>query len=339
MVRQKQIGRIITGIRPTAQALQIGNYFGAIKDIVELQNKGYRPYIFVADIHALTTHSPKVIEESRRNLVYDFLASGIDPKLCTFYYQSSIWTEISKLELFLSKLISVSELVRVPALKDKVKNPYHASGLLLRYPVIMAADILIQKANAVPVGEDQVAHLEVAQRLARKINKEYGVDLFPIPQPYRVDSLKIASLDGVGKMSKSNPNGAIFLTDSADTVRNKVAKAKTETLNRNKPPVKLGPEVKNLLNLLEIFYDYLDDKSAIESFKKDYFAGVLKFAIVKEKISTTLINFLSSYKQKRRDWENRRSEVENYLDKGAEVAKSSATETIDEIAKFTGYSF
>jgi len=215
---------ILTGIRPTSN-LTIANYIGAIMPILAFQKQGMKPYVFVADIHALTDNDPKVLKYGDEILI-DLLASGIDPTKTIVYKQSSIANEIGVLTLLLARHVSVTELLRLPTLKEKVKseNVENANALLMMYPVIMTADILIQRSNIVPVGKDQESHIEIARKIARRFNKEVE-DIFPEPSTHVIETVKILSLRGESKMSKSFPEDAIFLTDNPDVVRIKIKRS------------------------------------------------------------------------------------------------------------------
>ncbi|HEC45965.1 MAG TPA: tryptophan--tRNA ligase, partial [Epsilonproteobacteria bacterium] len=219
---------IFTGIRPTAE-LTVGNVLGAVYPLLELQSGGMRPMVFVADMHGLTSHEPKEIKEHVKDIVIDYITLGLDPEKVDIYIQSDIDVEVSLLTTYLMRHITVSELIKVPTLKDKIKEGNRletANALLAAYPVMMAADILLQRSQYVPVGEDQRAHLEITRLIAKRFNSKYG-PVFPLPKTQEVKLLKILSLDGKGKMSKSRPNGAIVLSDSPKEAEKKIKRAET----------------------------------------------------------------------------------------------------------------
>ena len=192
---------LFTGARPTAD-LTIANYLGAILPIVNLQNQSNSVIVFIADLHAITDNEPKIIRQYIENTLADYLALGIDPKKTKIYLQSDIAKEISLFTLLFSRHLSVAELLRVPTLKEKIRQKLkkkikveNANTLLFLYPVMMAGDILLNRAKKVPVGEDQAPHLEITRLLAQRFNKKYG-PLFPLPQPFEVKKIKILSLKG-----------------------------------------------------------------------------------------------------------------------------------------------
>ena len=204
---------VFTGIRATGD-LTVANYMGAVEPILGLQKKT-RPLIFVADLHAMTDKEPEVAKKFINEVVADYIALGIDPNKTDIYIQSDIMEQVTVLMVILARHISTAELMRIPTLKEKLKpnmGSESANALLLLYPVMMAADILLQRAENVPMGVDQLPHMEMTRELARRFNKKYG-NVFPIPKALQVKSLNILSLRGHGKMSKSIPETAIFLTD------------------------------------------------------------------------------------------------------------------------------
>ena len=190
---------VVSGTRPTGN-LHLGNYLGAVKQFVELQDM-YKCYFFIADIHSLTTHpNPKDLHRNVKTVLVEYLASGLDPDKITLYLQSDL-PQTSELYLFMNMHAYVGELERVPTFKEKVRTqPDNVNAGLLTYPVLMAADILIHKANRVPVGKDQEQHLELTRVFARRFNNLYGQEIFPETQAYGGNGklIKIPSLDGTG---------------------------------------------------------------------------------------------------------------------------------------------
>src|SRR3954464_15329182 len=218
---------VVSGIRSTGY-LHLGNYFGAIRNYVRMQDD-FNCYFFVADYHSLTTH-PKP-EDLRRNVyrvVAENVASGLDPEKVALYVQSDL-PEIPELYLMLNMLAYKGELEKVPTFKDKVRQqPDNVNAGLLTYPVLMAADIIIHGAVKVPVGKDQEQHLEMARNFVNRFNHRYG-DVFPEPYAfnYGSDLVKVPGLDGGGKMSKSiNQYATLYLSDSDDLITKKIMKAK-----------------------------------------------------------------------------------------------------------------
>ncbi|MBT4401534.1 MAG: tryptophan--tRNA ligase, partial [Bacteroidetes bacterium] len=220
---------VVSGIRSTGN-LHLGNYFGAIRNFVKMQHQ-HNCYFFVADWHSLTTHpTPENLHTNIRSVLSEYLACGIDPDVATLYVQSDV-PEIPELYLLLNMNAYVGELERTTSFKDKVrKQPENVNAGLLTYPVLMAADIIIHRANKVPVGKDQEQNLEMARKFARRFNHMYKVDFFPEPKAFSFSNelIKIPGLDGSGKMGKSEGN-AINLIDEEKVIRKKVMRAVTDS--------------------------------------------------------------------------------------------------------------
>ena len=325
----------ITGIRPTGEDLHVGNYLGAVRDLVELQ-RGDRPLlVFVADLHAMTTHEPKEVYENTQNVLINYLAAGVDPELCHFYIQSSFRDQILELEMQLSRFFSVAEAMRVPTLKDKVDDPQKASLFLLRYPTLMAADILGMRAGKVPVGEDQVAHVEVSRLLARRFNKKYG-NVFPLPEVFTTEPLRLPSLDGRGKMSKSNPKGAVSLNDSEADVRKKIKRAITEVLEEK--PEQINPQVAGLFTMGRELRPNSEEMEALLQMEDSYWQGHLQFSQLKTIVAEITARFVGEFQLEKRRWEEKPELVEKILEKGTEMAKQRISETIELVHEAIGTS-
>ena len=319
---------VLTGIRPTG-GLTVANYVGAIKPIIELQKRGARPMIFVADLHALTDSEPSIAKKFTKELVTDYIALGLDPKETIIYTQSAIECQINVLTNLLARHISVAELLRVPTLKDKLKEkarPETANALLLMYPVMMAADILIHRAKEVPVGEDQLAHIEVARELARRFNSRYG-EIFPLPKAQKIKSLKILSLKGKSKMSKSLPEGAILLTDTPEIAARKIKKAETATEGEMTENLKshialakeLSADVAQHKQIDGIIEAHMAKKQVMGEFKN----------LLAEIVEEFLEKFQSLFDEVARDPER----VNLILEEGAKIAGASANETLEMVRK------
>ncbi len=217
--------RLVSGIRPTG-ILHVGNYIGAMKNLLELK-QGYDCFYFISDLHSLTTHpQPETRGDSVIQVAKMYLAAGLDPKQCTLYTQSAIAAEVSELHLYLSMVMPLGELMRCPTFKEKAKkHPDNVNYGLAGYPVLMAADVLALKGELVPVGEDQLVHLEIARSIVRKFEHLYG-ELFPKPQPLAESAVRIPSLNGKGKMSKSDGEKTlVMLNDSTEQIRKKSEKS------------------------------------------------------------------------------------------------------------------
>jgi tryptophanyl-tRNA synthetase len=219
--------RVLSGVRSTGN-LHLGNYFGAIKNFIQMQ-EDYEAYFFIANLHALTTHpDPELLKKSVRATLVEYIACGLDPEKSTIYVQSDI-PEISELYALLNMLAYKGELEKCTSFKEKIKKHHeNINAGLLTYPVLMASDILIHRAHKVPVGKDQEQHLEMTRNFAVRFNHQFGVDFFPEPQAFDMTGklVKVPGLDGSGKMGKSEGEGnAIFLRDDEKTITNKLKKA------------------------------------------------------------------------------------------------------------------
>ncbi len=319
---------LLTGIRPTGD-LTVANYLGAVSPIVELQAQGVSPVVFVADLHAITDSEMTTVKQYIHGVVADYIALGLDPQKTKIYLQSDIAGEVNTFTTLLARLISVAELLRVPTLKDKLKNnarPETANALLLLYPVLMAADILLNRAKMIAVGEDQLAHMEVTRLLARRFNKRYG-ELFPIPQVLQVNALRILSLKGEGKMSKTNPRGAIFLTDDAKTVSNKI-KA-TETAIEGVMNKKLESHVLITKELAKTE----SERDEVDAIIMAHKTGKPVMGHFKQIMTRIICNFIEEFQAKRAEITRDPLYIQSVLEEGSKIAKENAIETLEEVKK------
>jgi len=319
---------VFTGIRPSG-GLHIANVIGSVNTIVTLQNKKEigRPMVFVADLHALTDGEPKDTQKNVIEVVKDYIALGLDPKSCDIFVQSELIEEISELNLYLSRLITVSELLRVPTLKEKIKQNMevsNASVLLAMYPIMMASDILLQKSKYVPVGKDQQAHIEIARYLAKKFNKAYG-ETIPVPNILTLGSpSSIKSISGEGKMSKTNPGGAILLDDPIDISLGKIKKAQTafagEMTDSLDSLVKIGNFVANeqeRLNIEEILKKHMTGENVMGEFK--------------QVLSIAMERYIKEFQEKKSKLSD--SDILKIVEDGGKIAKENARETIKGVRK------
>jgi tryptophanyl-tRNA synthetase len=319
---------LFTGIRPTGN-LTVANYLGAVAPMIELQKQGYSPLVFVADLHAITDNEPSMVKSNVREVVADYIALGIDPQKAKIYVQSDIAGEVTTLMAILARHITVAELLRVPTLKDKLREndgPEVANALLLLYPVLMAADILLNKAKQVPVGEDQVAHMEVTRRLARKFNKKYG-EVFPVPEVLQVKSLRILSMKGKGKMSKTNPGGAIFLTDSAEEVADKIKVAETSMEGV------MNDKLESLILIAKGLAKTQSDKDEVDAIIEAHMGKQPVMGKFKKLLTRIVQDFLKEFQSRRTKVTQDPSYIVSILEQGAKVAKQNATETLDDVMK------
>ena len=323
---------VVSGIRPTGN-LHLGNYFGAVKNFLRLQDE-YNCFFFIADWHSLTTHPhPGDVKANVRKILAEYLACGIDPAKSAIYVQSDI-KETLELYLYLNMNAYLGELQRVTSFKEKArKQPENVNAGLLTYPTLMAADILIHKADKVPVGKDQEQNMEMARKFARRFNMIYGVDFFPEPQSYSFggDAIKVPGLDGSGKMGKSEGN-AIYLVDDAATIRKKVMKAVTDSgptvPNSEKPEA-----IANLFTMLKIVssadtYDYFNEK---------YNTCQVRYGDLKKQLAEDIINFTAPIREKILDYSSDIEYMDKVARKGAEKARESADKTLREVRKIIGF--
>lgn len=324
---------VVSGTRPTGN-LHLGNYFGAVKNFVEFQDKA-KCYFFVADYHSLTTHpNPKDLHENVRIILSEYLACGLNPEQCTVYIQSDV-PQITELYLILNMFAHVSELERSTTYKDKVaKQMKNINSGLLTYPVLMAADIIIHHADKVPVGEDQRQHLEMARTFGNRFNHAFGVDYFKEPQAFSFDSslVRIPGLDGSTKMSKSAGEGnAICLVEDEKSIRKKIMKAKTDG-GPSEPNSEKPQEIKNLFYLMDI----VSDKSTVEHFETAYNDCSIRYGDLKKQLAEDVVKFTAPFKEKIQDIYHNDALLRRVTEEGAEKARESAIKTINEVKQIIG---
>ncbi len=329
--------KIFSGVQPTGN-LHLGNYLGAIKNFVELQNDKKNECIYcVVDLHSLTVkQNPKILKKNIRETTATFIASGLDPKTCTIFNQSAV-TAHSEGSWILSCVSRMGWLSRMTQFKEKAgKDKEKASVGLYVYPVLMAADILLYDATHVPVGEDQKQHLELCRDIAQKFNNDFNSPNFlKVPEPLiqkqfaRIMSLK----DGLKKMSKSDPSdlSRINLTDNKDMIVNKIKKAKTDTMpmpgiNDN---LKERPEVLNLLGIYSSLLNQNIDQSKLEFEGKN-------FSIFKDKLTELLIDKIIPIGKNISDLLKNEKYLDEILNNGAKKADSFSSEKINEMKKLVG---
>jgi len=327
---------VVSGIRSTGY-LHLGNYFGAIQNYVEMQN-GHNCYFFVADYHSLTTHPvPKELKQNVYRVVAENIASGLDPEKVALYAQSDI-PEIPELYLLLNMLAYMGELEKVPTFKDKVRQqPDNVNAGLLTYPVLMAADILIHKAVKVPVGKDQEQHLEMARNFANRFNTRYGAEFFPEPQVFRfnTESVKIMSLDGNGKMSKSeNLNSTIYLNDDDDTIRKKIMKAKTDQ-GPTEPNSEMADYIKNLFVLMKL----TATADTTEFFTNAYNNCNIRYGDMKKQLAEDMATFVRPIRERAAELQKDEAAIRKILKEGAEKARASSAETMAGARKLVGINY
>lgn len=327
---------VVSGIRSTGY-LHLGNYFGAIQNYIKMQDDA-NCYFFVADYHSLTTHpDPKELKQNVYRVVAENIASGLDPNKVALYAQSDI-PEIPELYLMLNTMAYKGELEKVPTFKDKVRQqPENVNVGLLTYPVLMAADILIHRAVKVPVGKDQEQHLEMARNFANRFNTRYGEQFFPEPHVYRFnsDTVRIMSLDGNGKMSKSeNVNGTIYLSDDDDTIRKKIMKAKTDA-----GPTERNSEMPDFIKNLFVLLQLTAPADTYNHFLNNYNNCNIRYGDMKKQLAEDMANFIRPIREKAAELQKDENTIQKILKEGAEKARPSSIATIAGARKLMGINY
>lgn len=323
---------VVSGIRPTGN-LHLGNYFGAVKNFLRLQEE-YKCFFFIADWHSLTTHPhPGDVTANVRKILAEYIACGIDPEKAAIYVQSDV-KEILELYLYLNMNAYLGELQRVTSFKEKArKQPENVNAGLLTYPTLMAADIIIHKANKVPVGKDQEQNMEMARKFARRFNTMYEVDFFPEPQSYHFteEAVKVPGLDGSGKMGKSEGN-AIYLADDEATIRKKVMKAVTDSGPTEPDSVKPEP-IENLFTMLKI----VSSPDTYAYFNEKYNRCEIRYGDLKKQLAEDIIRFTTPIRERILEVSANVAYMDKVAAEGAEKARESASKTIREVREIIGF--
>jgi len=324
---------VVSGIRPTGN-LHLGNYFGAMRNFVKMQQT-HNCYFFIADYHSLTTHpTPENLHNNVKSVLAEYLAAGLDPEKATIYIQSDV-QEIIELYLFLNMNAYLGELERVTSFKDKARQqPNNVNAGLLTYPTLMAADVIIHKATKVPVGKDQEQNLEMMRTFARRFNRMYNVEYFPIPEPFNFGEalVKIPGLDGSGKMGKSEGEGnAIFLGEDPKSVRKKIMKAKTDSGPTEPNSVK--PEaIQNLFTLMNV----VSAPETVAFFEEKYNNCEIRYGDLKKQLAEDMVNFTTPFRERIQDLMGNEEYLSKVVRDGGERARESARKTISEVREIIG---
>lgn len=325
---------VVSGIRPTGN-LHLGNYFGAIRNFLKMQEEN-NCYFFIADYHSLTTHpTPEDLHGNVKQVLVEYLAVGLDPEKATIYIQSDI-PEVTELYLLLNMNAYVGELERCTSFKEKVrKQPNNINSGLLTYPTLMAADVIIHKAAKVPVGKDQEQNLEMMRTFAKRFNRLYETEFFPIPVAYNFggDLVKIPGLDGSGKMGKSEGHGnAIFLADDPKDIRKKVMRAVTDSgpteMNQTKPEA-----IENLFSLMKV----VSTEDTVTHFDDLYNKCEIRYGDLKKQLAEDIINFTSPLRERILELSQNNEYLKKVAAIGAEKARESASKTIKEVREIIGF--
>lgn len=320
---------IISGIKPTGD-LHIGNYLGMLRQSVDIQNSGqYDCLYFIADYHAMTQKFTREEMSSRVfDLAVDLLAAGIDPKKSILFAQSTV-PEHANLAWIFNNITTVSQLERMVEYKEKVAEGHVPNVGLFDYPVLMAADILLYKAAAIPAGEDQRQHIEIARDIARAFNSRFG-KTFEDPKILVTKAPRVMSLsDPTKKMSKSQPQGCVYIHDSPSVIKKKVMSAVTDSLSKVAYDPTKRPGISNLAHLYSEFSG-VTIKSVVENFKSK------KYSEFKAELADLIIKSIAPMQQKRAELSEDKNAVYEILMNGAEKAKAIASETMKEVREKVG---
>ena len=326
---------MMSGIRPTGY-LHLGNYFGAIRNYVRLQDE-FECFFMVADLHSLTTHpDTKELKANVMRVLAENIACGVDPEKAAFYCQSHLY-ETSELYLYLNMMAYKGELEKTTTFKDKVRqNPENVNAGLLTYPVLQTADIIIHRATYVPVGKDQEQHLEMARNFVNRFNHRYG-DVFPEPKAFNYDDqlIKVPSLDGTGKMSKSeNQMATLYLADSDDIIRKKVMKAKTDGGPTEQHSTK--PDfIENIFLLMRL----VSTEEVINKFESDFNNCTIRYGDMKKQLAEDMVQFISPIREKVDGLLANEAYLKQVMEKGAEKAGKSAKATMDIVREAIGLKY
>ena len=324
---------VVSGIRPTGY-LHLGNYFGAVQNFLRMQ-EDYYCYFFIADIHSLTTHpTPENLQAGVKQVLAEYLACGIDPEKSTIFIQSDV-PEINELYTILNMNAYLGELERTTSFKDKARQqPENVNAGLLTYPVLMASDILIHKAHFVPVGKDQEQNLEMARKFAKRFNRMYKSDVFPIPKSFTfngADLIKVPGLDGSGKMGKSEGN-AINLYDTEKEIRKKVMRAVTDSgpteTNSEKPEA-----IQNLFTLMKI----VSDTTVVQQFDEAYNNCEIRYGDMKKQLAEDIVKFTNPIRERIVSNLEDDAHLAKVAKMGAEKARESAVSTLKEVKELVGF--
>jgi len=324
--------RVLSGIQPTADSFHLGNYLGAVRQWVTLQ-EDYDAFYCVVDLHAITVpQDPATLSRRTRVAAAQLLAAGLDPDRCTLFVQSQV-REHTELAWILSCLTGFGEASRMTQFKDKSAKNAEASVGLFTYPVLQAADILLYNADQVPVGEDQRQHLELSRTLAQRFNHRYG-NTFTVPQPYILKEVaKIYDLqDPTAKMSKSSssPQGIIDVLDDPAVIRKKIARAVTDPGAEVKADEENKPGVTNLLRIYAAMSGVSVDKVEAE------FAG-LGYGDFKRRLAELVVATLAPIRERTHAILADEPALDRVLGHGAENARKTAAQTMTAVRDLVGF--
>ena len=341
---------VLSGIRSTGN-LHLGNYFGALNKFVRMQDD-YDCRYFIADLHSLTTHpDPRQIHDNVKAILAEYLAAGLDPEKNTIFVQSDV-PEVAEMYLLLNMHVGIGELMRTASFKDKARKALGISSDgdeiekeiignqtnqrvnagLLTYPTLMAVDILIQKADFVPVGKDQEQHLELTRRFARRFNSFYKVDYFgePVNFNFGGNAVKVPGLDGSGKMGKSEGN-CIYLIDDEKTLRKKVMRAVTDE-GPKEPNQKPSEPVENLFTLMEL----VSEPDVVKHFRDAYADCSIRYGDMKKQLAEDILKVTLPIRERILDIRGNDEYLSKVVARGAERAREYASATLHDVKEIMG---
>jgi tryptophanyl-tRNA synthetase len=326
---------VMSGIRPTGY-LHLGNYFGAIKNYIRMQDD-FNCFFMVADLHSLTTHpDTKLLKANVHRVLAENIACGLNPEKVALYCQSHVY-ETSELYLYLNMLAYKGELEKTVTFKDKVRqNPENVNAGLLTYPVLQTADIILHRAKYVPVGKDQEQHLEMARNFVQRFNHRYG-QVFTEPQAFNYNQqlVKVPSLDNTGKMSKSeNQMATLYLADDDATITKKVMKAVTDsgptTPNADKPDY-----IINIFDLMKL----VSSNEVITFYENAYTNCTIRYGDMKKQLAQDMVHFIAPIRNKVNDILQNEAYLQQVMQQGAEKARASAKATMLLVRQAVGLNY
>jgi len=320
--------RILTGIQPSG-ILHIGNYFGAMRSAIELQNQNPgNTFLFIADLHSLTVNpDPADLRMRIQRLALDFLACGLDPEKTAFFRQSDI-NGVCELTWILNTITNLGLLERAHSYKDKIAKGFVPNNGLFSYPVLMAADILIYQSDLVPVGKDQKQHLEITRDLAIRFNQMYKKDVFKIPEPIISESVAVVPGTDGQKMSKSY-NNTIELFGEEKAIRKKIMSIPTDSTPMEAPK---DPDKCNIFALYKLF----STQEQIDALAAKYRAGNFGYGHAKQALFEAYMEFFAPMRKRREELLKDPGYIEEVLKKGAERANAVAARTMEKVRKTVG---
>jgi tryptophanyl-tRNA synthetase len=332
---EKNKEKVMSGIRPTGY-LHLGNYFGAIRNYVKMQ-EDFECFFMVADLHSLTTHpDTRELKANVHRVLAENIACGLDPDKAAFYCQSQVH-ETAELYLYLNMMAYKGELEKTVTFKEKARlHPQNINIGLLTYPVLQAADIILHRARYVPVGKDQEQHLEMARTFTTRFNHRYG-EIFPEPVAFNYggELVKIPSLDGSGKMSKSeNQMATLYLADKDEVIIKKVMKAKTDS-GPVTPHSVMPDYIENIFLLMKL----VSAEDVTNKFKDDFNNCTIRYGDLKKQLAADMVNFIAPIRNKAEDILSDEKYLKEVMEKGAAKASNSARETMKLVRDAIGLNY